>query len=353
VVRNSPNPDQPANPRLRQFLKLAAGGGLVASTVYTLGGGTSLFTHVLPATPSTSGTAALPWVRVSPNGIANGKSTIPNDGAEFGPDTSGTTTGGLQEAIESLRGVWGSVVFWGIIPIKSGLSIYPGIALKGAGPLSAGGLGESIIKPASSLNSPAITCLVDPIFADEYFPCLENFTIYGGAGDGIRVDGVHGSIYDIYIHHVSVFNVSGNGFNILPNNSSLKAWVDDVYFENCGQNGVLQNGGILRLNNAYIFNNQLKGVDANGMGILQMGPGSEVWNNGGGGIRVQGAGAGAIIEGVTFQDSGGPSLPTFQLSALSGANNIVLIKGCKFWERRPAASSVTNHVGVGDRKSVV
>jgi len=39
-----------------------------------------------------------PYITVSAKGIANGLSDIPNDGADFGPDTPGTQTSGIQEA---------------------------------------------------------------------------------------------------------------------------------------------------------------------------------------------------------------------------------------------------------------
>jgi hypothetical protein len=41
-------------------------------------------------------------VTVSPNGIVNSKSRSPNDNAMFGPDTPGTTTFGIQEAMNSI-----------------------------------------------------------------------------------------------------------------------------------------------------------------------------------------------------------------------------------------------------------
>jgi hypothetical protein len=40
-----------------------------------------------------------PWITVSAKGISNGLSDIPNDGADFGPDTPGTQTSGLAEAV--------------------------------------------------------------------------------------------------------------------------------------------------------------------------------------------------------------------------------------------------------------
>ena len=43
-----------------------------------------------------------PFITVSSKGIANGLSSIPNDGADFGPDTPGTKTSGIQEAKEAL-----------------------------------------------------------------------------------------------------------------------------------------------------------------------------------------------------------------------------------------------------------
>jgi hypothetical protein len=40
-----------------------------------------------------------PYITVSAKGIANGLSDIPNDGADFGPDTPGTQTYGIREAV--------------------------------------------------------------------------------------------------------------------------------------------------------------------------------------------------------------------------------------------------------------
>lgn len=40
-----------------------------------------------------------PSLTVSPDGIANGKSTVTNNGADYGPDTPGTNTQGLAEAV--------------------------------------------------------------------------------------------------------------------------------------------------------------------------------------------------------------------------------------------------------------
>ncbi|MEM3862204.1 MAG: hypothetical protein QW203_06975 [Thermoplasmatales archaeon] len=52
--------------------------------------------------PNWSALRGKPYVTVSAKGISNGLSNIPNDGADFGPDTPGTTTGGIMEAKEAL-----------------------------------------------------------------------------------------------------------------------------------------------------------------------------------------------------------------------------------------------------------
>ncbi|MDD5139388.1 MAG: hypothetical protein PHY43_03890 [Verrucomicrobiales bacterium] len=72
---------QDANGKWRQFIAAPSGG-------------------TLPVT--TSGGSTLPVTTVSAAGIINGLSTVTNAGFMFGPDTPGTLTCGIQEAINSL-----------------------------------------------------------------------------------------------------------------------------------------------------------------------------------------------------------------------------------------------------------
>ncbi len=51
-----------------------------------------------------------PFITVSGRGLSNGLASIPNDGADFGPDTGGTTTSGIQEALNAI-GASGGVVW--------------------------------------------------------------------------------------------------------------------------------------------------------------------------------------------------------------------------------------------------
>lgn len=50
-----------------------------------------------------------PFVTVSPRGIASGTSTVPNDGAVFGPDNDTTSTSGIQDALNSIASSGGTV----------------------------------------------------------------------------------------------------------------------------------------------------------------------------------------------------------------------------------------------------
>ncbi len=57
-----------------------------------------------------AGLAGAPFVTVSPIGIAIGHGTLPNNGADFGPDTTGTLTTGIQEALNAIASSGGGTV---------------------------------------------------------------------------------------------------------------------------------------------------------------------------------------------------------------------------------------------------
>ena len=74
-----------------------------------------------------SGVSGRPFLAVSSKGIANGLSPTLNDGAEFGVDTPGTTTFGIQEALNSIQKSGGTIYVragsygGGSIPLSSPL----------------------------------------------------------------------------------------------------------------------------------------------------------------------------------------------------------------------------------------
>lgn len=58
-----------------------------------------------------------PFVTVSPAGVSNGLSTLPNNRADYGPDTPGTVTMGLQEAMNDLAA---SGALFGTVYVRKG-----------------------------------------------------------------------------------------------------------------------------------------------------------------------------------------------------------------------------------------
>lgn len=59
-------------------------------------------TYLLSQAGSITATNAIGFITISARGIANGLSSVANDGARFGPDTPGTKTCGIQEAFNSV-----------------------------------------------------------------------------------------------------------------------------------------------------------------------------------------------------------------------------------------------------------
>ncbi|MEM5820024.1 MAG: hypothetical protein QXO19_03980 [Candidatus Aenigmatarchaeota archaeon] len=93
-----------------------------------------------------------PYVTVSSKGLANGLSDKINDGADFGPDTPGTLTYGIQEAINAISGNGGIVYlkagnYYVSAPIIINTS---GILLEGEG----SGIGDGYLPTAIINNLP-------------------------------------------------------------------------------------------------------------------------------------------------------------------------------------------------------
>lgn len=183
-----------------------------------------------------------------------------------------TTTAGIQEAVNVLRGaggVGGGLIRLGggFFSITTGITIYPGIALVGQGFLSAfANIGTSAIQVPASMNTPAITVQVDPSNTSNIvFPYLADFAINGAGGSSTSQDGIYltntgGTIGDIYIERVGVFIVGGNGIHIA---NPGKHWLNEVYVEDCKQNGMLLvNDFFTRVTNSYVFGNILHGINA-------------------------------------------------------------------------------------------
>lgn len=82
------------------FILLLLTQGAIAAVISP--GGTSSSSSATTLNGSITSTNTIPVITISARGIANGLSAISNDGAQYGPDTSGTLTCGIQEALNSI-----------------------------------------------------------------------------------------------------------------------------------------------------------------------------------------------------------------------------------------------------------
>lgn len=112
----------------------AFGVQLGGSLIYLLGGVTwasgvaiSSLNTVITAGSSGGITGTnLPFVTVSPIGLSTSGVVLPNNGANYGPDTSGTTTSGIQEACNSGKAVFingGTYTYTGTVFVTSNIAI--------------------------------------------------------------------------------------------------------------------------------------------------------------------------------------------------------------------------------------
>ncbi|MEM3860510.1 MAG: hypothetical protein QW478_14135 [Candidatus Micrarchaeaceae archaeon] len=177
-----------------------------------------------------------PYVTVSAKGISNGLSNIPNDGADFGPDTPGTQTYGIQEAFNFVANSGKP----SIVKLLSGI-FYPTSAINYSGtvPLrltgnGAGNIyqltGETIIdfsqvNPSSLLpntdgvggaaitfNHPAITSSIMPHLEIDHIQ-FQNMTISGASlMSGARVNNLY--FHDNFEYNLTTGITIQAGFNV-------------------------------------------------------------------------------------------------------------------------------------------
>ena len=150
-----------------------------------------------------------PYVTVSAKGIANGLSTIINDGADFGVDTVGTTTSGIQEAINTGNPVKlgaGNFVISNTITIPSHTVV--------------DGMGEPLTNITyNGVNSAILIPEIASQGNQNYDNYLSNFSITLNSATGIGIEGqsvaesvfrniyvVYPGLYGFYFHAVN-----GNG----------------------------------------------------------------------------------------------------------------------------------------------
>lgn len=276
-------------------------------------------------------------------------------------DPSGATdVGNVQAAIDSLKGVGGRVSLGGTYTFggPSGVSLYPGIGLQGAGPLGVGNpaAGTAYLKAAAGFNAAFVTMKRDPGNSSwASFPWLSQLAILGSAGNanqhGVVVDGVNGSVLDIFMDQVLIFSTGGDGVRL---SDTPKLWMDKCYLEHCAGFGFNANGNgaELRMTGAYIFGNTGIGCDFTSMAHVSL-LASHIASNPAGGIQAGSLGSGLICNDCFFSDNGthGGAEWMLHLGTVNGATVRALVQGNQFKDTR-GASAVNNHVMCGDLGAV-
>jgi len=254
-------------------------------------------TNIVRAQIAASGLVAnLPFVTLSPAGIANGLATNNNNGLMFGPDTPGTLTGGLQEAINALLASntnldapGGGKVFIapGTVVLKAGVSVVQPpaplgtnytLVFEGAG-LSASGILYAGSNDTDVLHFDAVNGGESQLFMRDLFvsstrdmPNYLVFLNYFGKGDisdcwfgywptmisswggGFSPPSVGGGSQASYLCGLyldggsadDIIDVRNNDFLGLAAglvNSSDHSVVDDNMFLYCGNHSAWQNHG--------------------------------------------------------------------------------------------------------------
>lgn len=175
------------------------------------------------ANPAYGTLPGTPEITVSPIGKAAG-TALANNGANYGPDTAGTTTSGIQEAINAVQATGATlgrvVLLAGTFSITNTINITAAVALIGQGVVTqssfdGGGnfivpAGASLIKlTVSGVNAINVTLSQEPVCFDQF-----SVEITGTGADAILVAAATTSGIGMLSAHwgsVSVFNTSTHG----------------------------------------------------------------------------------------------------------------------------------------------
>jgi hypothetical protein len=201
-------------------------------------------------------TAGRPYLTVSPTGIT--ATGISNDGADFGPDTPGTTTYGIQEAINMVSwGAGGTIVLLPndatngynlegnqlIIPPTSGGAMSAAIVIRAAAPLQLITFnGAGLYALTASLGTvggpPAITAFPSGSGPDQVFLTLDGlaFNLVANEEEEIPAGGLYLNFIPLVDSFVSVSGTVGGeqiGINYLPNNNSAEEFNKEFRIAQC------------------------------------------------------------------------------------------------------------------------
>ena len=164
-----------------------------------------------------------------------------------------------------------------------------------------------------------------------------------------------GSLLDIYIDHVMVYQAGQHGFYI---NSASKVWLESCYAEDCTGSGVRNAAGTVVWNGGYVFGNLLYGFDTTSGVALDIN-GAHVFNNGqtaaagvGGALDVWSTNGAVSINGGLWTNNGGANNPAILIKDSSAGYCSLNINGVTFNESRSGASRCTYWIKSGQNAAV-
>lgn len=175
------------------------------------------------ANPAYGTLPGIPGITVSPIGKASG-TALANNGANYGPDTTGTTTSGIQEAINAAQATGATlgrvILLAGTFSISTTINITAGVSLVGQGVVTQSsfvGGGSFTVPAGSSLIKMTIagTTAINVTVAAEPV-CFDQFSVEmtGTGAHAIITNGPGTSGMGMLSAHwgsVSVFNTSSTG----------------------------------------------------------------------------------------------------------------------------------------------
>lgn len=220
----------------------------------------------------------------------------------------------FQSAINAIAlqngGKGGRILFKGQHVWNKSVTAYPAISLVGEGPNGVASTQNSGSQIQATYNGDVLV-VSGVSAANDYFPYLGDFAIWGTAGanqDLIVFSNAAGDTpWDVYMDHVLVYAAGRNGVRVDTTAASVKLMIDWSYLESSVQDGLNFNVGTLRISNSYIFGNGR-------YGIWQTSPDSShtssiyvhdnlIWNNTAAGLVLLWAGR-AIVSGNDFNQNG-------------------------------------------------
>ena len=299
-----------------------------------------------------------PYVTVSPVGLAQG---LPrNNNANYGPDTPGTVTSGIQEAIGYTGTNGGGVIM--LLPGKFTISATlvignPNIIITGSG-IPSGvklSIGETptntcVVKLANSVNGSIILISFNgasPNGSAGFRGCIiEKLTLDGNGANQTSGNGIDCAAADVMLRDIEIRDVKSNGFvnySTNPPDGGENNCLWNCFIHDCGSNGVLAQHADTRIVGGEYFGNGGAGINvtagAGGFECVE----ANIYANANGMVLSANSGSleHCIIAGTDFDSNA-----NYGLQLLATTNHIsgTTFTGCTFWNNSTGPGSSAAHV---------